>query len=67
MDSESSKKKGGTSRRDFLGQISLAGAGLTIAPLLSKAEKHVPPPDVPLPSLVTTQLSINGKRQTLVL
>ncbi len=67
MDFESSPKKAGTTRRDFLGQISLAGAGLTIAPLLGKAEKHIPEPDIPVPSMVITKLSINGKSQTLVM
>jgi xanthine dehydrogenase YagT iron-sulfur-binding subunit len=67
MDNESSPKKTGTTRRDFLAQMSLTGAGITLAPLLSKAEKHIPGPEIPLPSMVTTNLSINGKSQTLVL
>jgi xanthine dehydrogenase YagT iron-sulfur-binding subunit len=67
MESESSDKKTGTTRRDFLAQMGLTGAGLTLAPLLSKAEKHIPDPDLPLPSMVTTSLSINGKSQKLVL
>src|SRR5579863_1374471 len=67
MDQDSSEKKAGTTRRDFIAQMGLAGAGLTLAPLLSKAEKHLPDPEIPVPSMVTTQLSINGKAQTLVL
>jgi xanthine dehydrogenase YagT iron-sulfur-binding subunit len=67
MDPDSSGKKAGTTRRDFLAQMGLTGAGLTLAPLLSKAEKQLPDPEVPVPSMVTTQLSINGKPQTLVL
>jgi xanthine dehydrogenase YagT iron-sulfur-binding subunit len=67
MDQDAAGKKTGTTRRDFLAQMGLTGAGLTLAPLLSKAEKHIPDPEIPLPSMVTTQLSINGKPQTLVL
>ena len=66
MDKDSSGKKGGTTRRDFIAQMGLTGAGLTIAPLLSRAEKNIPDPEIPVPSkVVTTQLSINGKSQTL--
>jgi xanthine dehydrogenase YagT iron-sulfur-binding subunit len=67
MDHDSSGKKRGTTRRDFIAQMGLTGAGVTLAPLLSKAEKNMPDPEVPLPSMVTTRLSINGKSQTLVL
>src|ERR1700750_2132816 len=67
MDQDSSGKKVGTTRRDFLAQMGITGAGLTLAPLLSKAEKHLPDPEIPLPSMVATHLSINGKPQTLVL
>jgi xanthine dehydrogenase YagT iron-sulfur-binding subunit len=67
MDKEYPEKKSGTTRRDFLTQIGLTGAGLAISPLLSKAEKEIPEADLPLPSMVTTNLTINGKSQTLVL
>jgi xanthine dehydrogenase YagT iron-sulfur-binding subunit len=67
MERESSPEKAGTTRRDFITQIGLTGAGLTLAPLLSKAEKHIPDPDLPLPSVVTTRLMINGKSHTLVM
>jgi xanthine dehydrogenase YagT iron-sulfur-binding subunit len=67
MDKELPEKKSGTTRRDFLAQIGLTGAGLAISPLLSKAEKEIPEPDLPLPSMVTTNLTINGKSQTLVM
>ena len=67
MDKDSPGKKTGTTRRDFLAQMGLTGAGLTLAPLLSKAEKHIPDPEIPLPSMVTTRLTINGKSQTFVL
>jgi xanthine dehydrogenase YagT iron-sulfur-binding subunit len=66
MDNEFSGK-GGTSRRDFLAQMGLTGVGLTISPLLNKVEKQLPPQDIPLPSMVTTSCSINGKSQTLVM
>jgi xanthine dehydrogenase YagT iron-sulfur-binding subunit len=67
MDSESSDKKGGTTRRDFLAQIGLTGAGLTIAPLLGKSEMVPEIPNVPAPVIVQTSLSINGKDLTLSL
>jgi xanthine dehydrogenase YagT iron-sulfur-binding subunit len=67
MDSESAPEKNGTTRREFITQMGLTGAGLTLAPLLSKAEKHIPDPDLPIPSMVTTRLVINGKPQTLVM
>jgi xanthine dehydrogenase YagT iron-sulfur-binding subunit len=67
MDKKSSGKTRGTTRRDFIAQIGFTGAGLTLAPLLSKSEKQIPDPDLPLPSKVTTSLSINGKSHTLVL
>lgn len=59
--------KGGTTRRDFLTQIGLAGAGLTLAPLLSSAD---PKTDLPLvdaaPAHITTvNLTINGENQIL--
>jgi xanthine dehydrogenase YagT iron-sulfur-binding subunit len=59
--------KGGTSRRDFLAQMGLTGVGLTLSPLLSKAEKQLNAQDIPPPFMVTTSLSINGKSQTLVM
>ncbi len=67
MDNDSSGKKAGTSRRDFLAQIGPTGAGLTIAPLLSKSEIQAPAQDIPLPSMVTTHCSINGKAHKLVM
>jgi xanthine dehydrogenase YagT iron-sulfur-binding subunit len=67
MESESSPGKAGTTRRDFIAQMGLTGAGLTLAPLLSKAEKNIPDPDLPLPLMITTRLLINGKPHTLVM
>jgi xanthine dehydrogenase YagT iron-sulfur-binding subunit len=67
MDAESSGKKGSTTRRDFLAQIGLAGAGLTISPLLNKAVAEPEVPDVSAPVNIETVLTINGKTQTLTL
>jgi xanthine dehydrogenase YagT iron-sulfur-binding subunit len=67
MDKDFPEKKSGTTRRDFLAQIGLTGAGLAVSPLLSKAEKEIPEADLPLPSMVTTNITINGKSQTLIL
>ncbi|MDP9040439.1 MAG: 2Fe-2S iron-sulfur cluster-binding protein [Bacteroidota bacterium] len=67
MEKNSSEKKGGTSRRDFLTQIGLTGSGLMLSPLLSKSENKEPDPRLPVSTPVTTNLSVNGKKQTLTL
>jgi xanthine dehydrogenase YagT iron-sulfur-binding subunit len=68
MDSDSSGKKGGTTRRDFLAQIGLTGAGLTIAPLLSRSAVEAENLPIPPPSqIIQTSLMINGKKETLLL
>jgi xanthine dehydrogenase YagT iron-sulfur-binding subunit len=57
---------GGTSRRSFLSQIGLAGAGLTLAPLLSNATEIEPKiPEAAPAEITTVHLTINGKQQAL--
>ena len=57
---------GGTTRRSFLSQITFAGAGLTLAPLLTGAKELEPP--IPLPAAsetVALSFSVNGKKYAL--
>jgi xanthine dehydrogenase YagT iron-sulfur-binding subunit len=57
---------GGTSRRGFLTQLGIAGAGLTLAPLLSNAVEVEPKiPAVTPAEMNTVHLTINGKQQVL--
>jgi xanthine dehydrogenase YagT iron-sulfur-binding subunit len=56
----------GTTRRDFLSQIGLAGASLTLAPLLSNAAEVEPKmPEAAQAEVTTVHLTINGKQQAL--
>lgn len=62
--------EGGSTRREFLAQIGLAGATLAAAPLLTHAEAVLPENEVMATlgtEMVTTHLTINGKAQTLTL
>jgi xanthine dehydrogenase YagT iron-sulfur-binding subunit len=60
------KNQGATSRRDVLTQVTFAGAGLTLAPLLSGAEGITEKEALPLPAEINTvTLTINGQRRTL--
>ena len=65
--SEENKTKGGTTRRGFLSQLGVAGAGLTLAPLLSNAAAAQAEPEmIAAPVEITTvSLTINGKQQML--
>jgi xanthine dehydrogenase YagT iron-sulfur-binding subunit len=57
---------GGTTRRNFLSQIGLAGAGLTLAPLLGSATIIEPElEEAPLVEIATVNLTINGKKHAL--
>jgi xanthine dehydrogenase YagT iron-sulfur-binding subunit len=61
--------KGGSTRRQFLTQVTVAGAGLSLVPLLSKAE-HIPPAPLPSPAaaeITSTTLTVNGATHTLTL
>jgi xanthine dehydrogenase YagT iron-sulfur-binding subunit len=62
---------GGTSRRSFLTQFTLVGAGLTVAPLILNAE-NVPVVAAPIPppaaaETLTTTLTVNGTKHNLTL
>lgn len=57
---------GGTTRRGFLSQLTVAGAGITFAPLLNNANAAEPEVSTPAPAEVTTiSLNINGKKFAL--
>ncbi len=65
---ENKQPKGGTTRRGFLSQLTVAGAGLTLAPLLSSAattEKESKVAAAAAVEITTVNLTINGKQQTL--
>jgi xanthine dehydrogenase YagT iron-sulfur-binding subunit len=58
--------KSGSSRRQFLGQLGLAGVGFQLSPLLAKARgTGLNDPLPPLP--VTLNFTVNGTRKSLVL
>ncbi|WCT14309.1 (2Fe-2S)-binding protein [Mucilaginibacter jinjuensis] len=62
------KSKGGTTRRGFLSQLGVAGAGLTLAPLLAGATEATRETEAvaAAPAEITTVgLTINGKKQIL--
>jgi xanthine dehydrogenase YagT iron-sulfur-binding subunit len=61
-----STSSGGTTRRSFLSQITFAGAGLTLAPLLAGAKNVDPAMPTPAASeTVALNLSVNGKKYAL--
>jgi xanthine dehydrogenase YagT iron-sulfur-binding subunit len=63
-----SLNQSGTSRRSFLSQITFAGAGLTLAPLLSNATEGEAASQLPSAVAVSAiQLNINGKTHALQL
>ena len=65
---DSNKSKGGTTRRGFLSQLGVAGAGLTLAPLLAGAAEAPKEAEViaAAPAEITiVSLTINGKKQML--
>ncbi len=57
---------GGTTRREFITQVTWAGAGITLSPLLGSAKKEpVKKPqlaDAAPPSITNVSLTINGKK-----
>ncbi len=64
---ENKQPKSGTTRRGFLSQLGVAGAGLTLAPLLANAATAPSDPEViatPV-EITTVSLTINGKQQML--
>jgi len=65
---ENKQSKGGTTRRGFLSQLTVAGAGLTLAPLLGSAaiiEKEPEAAAAAPVEITTVDLTINGKQQIL--
>ncbi|WP_186292778.1 2Fe-2S iron-sulfur cluster-binding protein [Mucilaginibacter corticis] len=60
-------QKTGTTRRQFLGQVGLASAGLQLVPLLSKAGSMLPDNEAAPAEPVTVSLMVNGSRKTLTL
>jgi len=67
---DSNKSKGGTTRRGFLSQITVAGAGLTLAPLLANAAVTPIEPGVITAApveITAVSIIINGKKQMLSL
>jgi xanthine dehydrogenase YagT iron-sulfur-binding subunit len=68
-DNSGEPPKGGSTRRQFLTQVTLAGVGLTVAPMLTNAE-NLPPAPLPPPAAaesLTTMLSVNGAKHSLTL
>ena len=61
------KPSGGSTRRQFLSQVTVAGAGLTVAPLLVKAKELIPEARPAATQFTGVTMSINGKTQTLTL
>ena len=61
------KPKAGTTRRGFLTQLGIAGAGLTLSPLLAGAAENTAEPEVTAaPAEITAvNLTINGRQQRL--
>lgn len=66
---DESSRKAGSTRRQFLTQVTLAGVGLTVAPMLADAAKNSSEPEIaPLATeAATTTLTINGLKHTLTL
>jgi xanthine dehydrogenase YagT iron-sulfur-binding subunit len=62
---DNSPSSNGTTRRGFLTQITYAGAGLTLAPLLIRTKDILP--EVPLTSAETStiNLTVNGQKHAL--
>jgi xanthine dehydrogenase YagT iron-sulfur-binding subunit len=59
--------RGGSTRRQFLGQVGLAGVGLQLAPLLSKAKTVAGLNDALPAEPVTLSFTVNGLKKTLTL
>jgi xanthine dehydrogenase YagT iron-sulfur-binding subunit len=55
----------GSSRRNFLTQLTVAGAGLSIAPYLSKAKSTIPTSALSLIQPVNVTMTVNGAKHSL--
>ncbi len=58
-------ERSGTTRRQFLTTLGAAGAGLSVMPLLAKAEKAAPINETGAIDYINVTLNINGKTQNL--
>ena len=70
MDNSSEGKdhpKGGTTRRQFLGQVGFVGAGLQLAPLLTKATGILPDNEALPTEPMNIIMMVNGSQKTLTL
>ncbi|WP_461453099.1 2Fe-2S iron-sulfur cluster-binding protein [Mucilaginibacter sp.] len=70
MDNSSKDKdspKGGTTRRQFLGQVGFVSAGLQLAPLLSKATGVLPDNEALPAEPINVTMMVNGSQKTLTL
>lgn len=67
MKEKDKENTGGTTRRQFLGQVGLAGAGLQLAPLLTKATGILPSNDALPEEPIAVTLTVNGTKRTLTL
>lgn len=63
---EQNETRKGSTRRQFLAQLGVAGAGLTLTPLLGHASETEPATDAPAAVEITSYtLDINGKKYPL--
>jgi xanthine dehydrogenase YagT iron-sulfur-binding subunit len=62
-----SQQTGGSTRRQFLGQIGFVGAGLQLAPLLSKATGILPDNEALPAEPISVTMIVNGIQKTLTL
>lgn len=64
---DKSHSSGRSTRRQFLGQVGLVGAGLQLAPLISKATGILPDNEALPAEPVTVIMMVNGTQKTLSL
>ncbi len=64
---EKDKPTSGTTRRQFLGQVGLASAGLQLAPLITMAKGILPSNEALPAEPVTLNFTVNGLKKSLVL
>lgn len=57
----------GSTRREFLTQLGLAGAGITLSPYLGKSSRGTPGTPVIATEPVSTTLKVNGRTEVLIL
>jgi len=61
------RAKGGTTRRQFLGQVGFVGAGLQLAPFITKATGILPGNEALPAEPVSVSMLVNGSQKTLML